>query len=689
MASTFAMAEPAEDFIASTSADIQTGASDINAAIKAKGANWVAGATSMSALSPAERKTRLGAFFPTPGEAFPSQPTSALSVPESGPPPPSFSVTLPAVLDWRNYIAGTSALSVNPGNYVTPVRNQASCGDCWVFASVAGLESRTLITQNTPGVKLDLSEELVATCDSGDTPSATYGNACMGGIPVTGFFSNGIPLESCDPYSEQNSGDYMRGHCSNVCSSYSDGLDTYVCTGSLWVNNYWSGIFPLYSYWYGNGTPATVDTLKNALYQYGPIVVSFEVFEDFFFYKSGIYSYVGPVLPSGKPDYDVGGHIVLLVGYDDGDPSTGGGYFICKNSWGTGWGEGGFFRISYNDVGGTKPYYDGITWNYDGPFFGGYAVAYTGALPPCLSSSVSTPSPNSIVSKKMHGRVCTIVGSATTNLQKFLKKVEISTDGGTTWHAARDISGKGTWATWSYRWPLPQDGTYTLMPMATDNYTNTQGPGITVMVDSTLPTSIITAPSKGSALNGASYLITGTATDNLSGVFRVDVSTDGGKTWHPATITSGSGTTSATWSYNWTLSDGVYTIKSRAMDKALNVEKLLASAAVGVTVPSVVTLNPITPNGNSITATASLVNTAGTPVSGAYVSFYCAKQGTSTWALKSSVKTDGSGTCTSHAFTLHSGSYQVKAVNKFAAGKLATSNIVTPVVIDAVAGAQE
>ena len=34
-------------------------------------------------------------------------------------------------------------------------------------------------------------------------------------------------------------------------------------------------------------------------------------------------------------------HAVLLIGYGDG-------YWILKNSWGTGWGESGFFNIAMN-----------------------------------------------------------------------------------------------------------------------------------------------------------------------------------------------------------------------------------------------------------------------------------------------------------------------------------------------------
>jgi hypothetical protein len=75
----------------------------------------------------------------------------------------------------------------------------------------------------------------------------------------------------------------------------------------------------------------------------------------------------------------------LIVGYDDNDCS-GAGAWIVKNSWGTGWGENGFFRIKYNDCnigyGATRVYYypsvqvdlhyadhsilDGATGNGDG-----------------------------------------------------------------------------------------------------------------------------------------------------------------------------------------------------------------------------------------------------------------------------------------------------------------------------------
>jgi hypothetical protein len=89
----------------------------------------------------------------------------------------------------------------------------------------------------------------------------------------------------------------------------------------------------------------------------------------------------------------------------------------------------------------------------------------------------------------------------------------------------------------------------------------------TQSTDTTPPTSTITFPtSSTSVVQNQTLTITGTASDSGGRVGGVEVSTDGGSTWHQAT-----GTTS--WSYNWTpAAAGPYTIKSRAVDDSLNLE---------------------------------------------------------------------------------------------------------------------
>ncbi len=100
----------------------------------------------------------------------------------------------------------------------------------------------------------------------------------------------------------------------------------------------------------------------------------------------------------------------------------------------------------------------------------------------------------------------------------------------------------------------------------------------TASTDTSAPGSAITSPAAGSNLPlGSPVTITGTAADaGLGVVAGVEVSVDGGTTWHPATGREA-------WSYAWTpAASGSVTIKSRAVDDSGNVET--PSAGVVVTV---------------------------------------------------------------------------------------------------------
>lgn len=85
--------------------------------------------------------------------------------------------------------------------------------------------------------------------------------------------------------------------------------------------------------------------------------------------------------------------------------------------------------------------------------------------------------------------------------------------------------------------------------------------------DRTAPISVIASPTSGATIQvGSSVTIMGTATDEDGVVGNVEVSVDGGTTWHPATG-------SITWSYVWmprTL--GSVSILSRAVDDSANLE---------------------------------------------------------------------------------------------------------------------
>jgi hypothetical protein len=125
----------------------------------------------------------------------------------------------------------------------------------------------------------------------------------------------------------------------------------------------------------------------------------------------------------------------------------------------------------------------------------------------------------------------------------------------------------------------------------------------TASTDHTPPTSKILGVSNTSPVEGQSITVTGTATDAGGGLIaRVDVSTDGGKTWHPAT--SAVGAVTENWSYTFNApAPGAYTIESRAVDDSLNLET--PAAGVSYTVSPSSALNLFGPSANPATANVS------------------------------------------------------------------------------------
>ncbi|WP_215776721.1 C1 family peptidase [Paludibacterium sp. B53371] len=263
----------------------------IQLAIRQSGAQWQARATPVANWTP-EAKKRLTGLKPGGNKTPFINPKYQQRKPGLA--------ALPASFDWRN---------LNGHSYVTSVKNQGNCGSCWAFAVTAALESRALISANTPDKNLDLSEQIVLSCSgAGD---------CGGGWPdqASNFLkSPGNASEAYYPYTADN------GSCSTARPGWQ--------SQSYKINSW--------QYVVQNAT-ATVDVLKNALYATGPLVVTFRVFNDFYYYAGGVYQHV-----SG--DW-VGDHAVLLVGWNDADQA-----FIVKNSWGESWGTAGFFEIAYSEL---------------------------------------------------------------------------------------------------------------------------------------------------------------------------------------------------------------------------------------------------------------------------------------------------------------------------------------------------
>ena len=104
------------------------------------------------------------------------------------------------------------------------------------------------------------------------------------------------------------------------------------------------------------------------------------------------------------------------------------------------------------------------------------------------SSGITSP----VNGAHLNGTSCTISGTASDTASSGLSKIEISINDGV-W-----VTASGTTA-WSYSWPLPADGSYTIKSRATDIAGNveTVGSGISVLVDKAAPSVVSNGPADG------------------------------------------------------------------------------------------------------------------------------------------------------------------------------------------------
>jgi hypothetical protein len=132
---------------------------------------------------------------------------------------PEQAADLPAAFDWRDY---------QGGNWMTPVKDQGSCGSCWAFGAVGAVEAAQNIRSNNPDLDLDLSEEyLVTDCSPLD-------GTCCGGSNASALMyiqDFGIPDEACLPYdSGSGCSCFGSGTCTNCAYSTSGQCANHTCS---------------------------------------------------------------------------------------------------------------------------------------------------------------------------------------------------------------------------------------------------------------------------------------------------------------------------------------------------------------------------------------------------------------------------------------------------------------------------
>jgi putative hemolysin len=226
-------------------------------------------------------------------------------------------VGAPPSFDWRNY---------GGQNWMTPVKNQGSCGSCWAFSTVGVVEAVYNIGAGDPNLDLNLSEEyLVSDCLSGQS--------CCGGWMETALAfvrDQGIPDEQCLPYVDGSSCTCGGGDCDTNCTYRTEGsCSDATCPDRC--SDWQSRLRTIETVGSVSGSQ-----MKQSIIDRGPLTAAMG-------YGTSYGGYWDGDIYRCNDDSGVN-HGIVIAGYNDA-----GGYWIVKNSWGPGWNGDGYFKIGYGE----------------------------------------------------------------------------------------------------------------------------------------------------------------------------------------------------------------------------------------------------------------------------------------------------------------------------------------------------
>jgi C1A family cysteine protease len=261
---------------------------DLQRSIQEQGHAWEAGPTPLSEMSPEQQERRLGLQL-VPEELERIAVEMAKEAIRAAEFPPGW--------DWRD---------VDGIDWTTSIRDQQSCGSCVAFGTVAVLEAMLKRHEGDASLAPNLSEAHLFYCGCGDCCDQGWWPSYALDYAQT----SGVPDEECFPYQDHDM------PCTNSCDDWQSRA-TKVTS--------WEEVID-------------VGARKEWLATKGPMVGCMAVYRDFYSYRSGVYRHTTGSL--------AGYHAIGVVGYSEAEQC-----WICKNSWGVDWGDGGWFKMGYGECG--------------------------------------------------------------------------------------------------------------------------------------------------------------------------------------------------------------------------------------------------------------------------------------------------------------------------------------------------